>query len=89
MINCAHPAHFSEVLDNQEEWTRRIHAIRANASCKSHAELDEMDKLDIGDVVKSGDWYRQLKTRLPNLNVFGGCCGTDDHHIHEIALAIQ
>ncbi len=89
MINCAHPDHFIEALDSREEWTGRIHAIRANASRKSHAELDEMEELDIGDVIELSDCYRRLKSHLPNLNIFGGCCGTDHHHIHKIALAIQ
>ncbi len=89
MINCAHPTHFSEVLDSRGDWVKRIRAIRANASCKSHTELDEMVELDKGDTVELSVLYKNLKTRLPNLNIFGGCCGTDHHHIHEITLAIQ
>ena len=39
MINCAHPTHFESVLGGS--WTTRIRGLRANASTKSHAELDE------------------------------------------------
>ena len=43
MINCAHPTHFESALQAGEPWTKRIHGVRANASTKSHAELDESD----------------------------------------------
>src|SRR3990167_711132 len=50
MINCAHPTHFDGVLDANAAWTARIGGVRANASCLSHAELDMMTELDIGDM---------------------------------------
>ena len=48
MINCAHPTHFAHVLDGGP-WVNRIGGLRANASTKSHAELDEATTLDAGD----------------------------------------
>ena len=81
----AYPTHFQDVLDSDEAWTKRIRAIRANASKKSHVELVEADELDTGDSVDLGNWYRQLNERLPNLSVFGGCCGTDQRHVERIA----
>ena len=50
MVNCAHPDHFSNVLENAE-WARRIRGIRCNASRKSHAELDQSETLDDGDPI--------------------------------------
>ncbi len=85
MINCAHPTHFENVLTNGESWLKRIRGIRANASCKSHAELDESEEIDSGDPVELGIQYKELKNRLVNLNVLGGCCGTDHRHIEQIA----
>jgi len=41
MINCAHPTHFAHVLEEGGGWRARIRGLRANASEKSHAELDE------------------------------------------------
>jgi S-methylmethionine-dependent homocysteine/selenocysteine methylase len=41
MVNCAHPTHFRDVFDDSGPWLDRIHGLRANASAKSHAELDE------------------------------------------------
>src|SRR4051794_40603551 len=54
MINCAHPEHFRGVLEEDGPWLDRIGGIRANASTKSHAELDEAEELDEGDPVKLG-----------------------------------
>ena len=84
MINCAHPDHFVNVLDPDSNWTNRIKGIRANASCKSHSELDESETLDEGDKEQLARRYKHLKTLLPNLNIIGGCCGTDHTHMEEI-----
>lgn len=87
MINCAHPTHFAGVLRAGEPWTNRIRGLRANASAKSHAELNESAELDEGHPVELGGQYRELLRTLKNLNVFGGCCGTDHRHVEEICKA--
>jgi S-methylmethionine-dependent homocysteine/selenocysteine methylase len=87
MLNCAHPTHFEPVLTQGEAWTGRIRGVRANASTKSHAELNESVELDTGDPVEFGMQHAQLKRRLSQLNVMGGCCGTDHRHVEQIALA--
>jgi len=84
MINCAHPNHFTNVLKTTGNWSGRIGGIRANASTKSHAELDESETLDEGDKDDLAKCYKDLKTLLPNLNVIGGCCGTDHTHMDKI-----
>jgi len=88
MINCAHPIHFAHVLSKAEPWVNRIRGLRANASRRSHSELNESSELDVGDPVELGAQYAQLKeTVLPNLNVMGGCRGTDQRHVEAIAKA--
>jgi homocysteine S-methyltransferase len=87
MINCAHPTHFENVLERQSAWVRRIGGIRANASTKSHAELDESETLDAGDAGDLAERYRSLTGRLPHLRVLGGCCGTDHRHMAAICEA--
>jgi homocysteine S-methyltransferase len=87
MINCAHPTHFDHVLSEGRPWTNRIRGLRANASRKSHAELNESPTLDIGDPTEFGTEHAQLKRRLSHLNVLGGCCGTDHRHIEQVASA--
>ena len=84
MINCAHPSHFDRVLDADSAWAKRIRGLRANASTKSHAELDEATELDEGDPADLGARYATLRSKLPRLNVLGGCCGTDHRHVCEI-----
>jgi len=87
MVNCAHPTHFAHVLESAP-WAERIRAVRANASTKSHAELDASTELDAGHPEDLGRRYIDLAQRLPNLNVFGGCCGTDHRHVAEICRSI-
>ncbi len=82
VINCAHPTHFEAILDG--DWVERIRGLRANASTRSHAELDEAADLDDGDPADLAQRYADLRQRLPNLNVLGGCCGTDERHIGAI-----
>lgn len=84
MINCAHPSHFKHILTDEQDWLRRIWAVRANASKKSHTELDESEELDRGNLVEFGEEHAALAEMLPNLSIFGGCCGTDHRHIEEI-----
>lgn len=87
MINCAHPTHFPEALDEGGEWTERLGGIRANASRCSHAELDAMTELDEGDPAELARLYGELRAKLPQIRVVGGCCGTDIRHIAAIAEA--
>lgn len=89
MINCAHPEHFERTLQELGEISLRIKGIRANASCKSHAELDESTTLDKGDKKELALWYGTLKSRHPQLKVFGGCCGTDHSHIEEVCQQLH
>ena len=89
MINCAHPSHFEQVLAGGEPWAQRIRGLRANASTKSHAELDEAEELDEGDPDDLGARHAQLRAKLPRLNVLGGCCGTDHRHVGAICAAWQ
>jgi len=86
MINCAHPSHFEAVLDGQA-WMARLRGIRANASKRSHAELDAAPDLDDGDPVELGQQYSDLRMRFSQINVLGGCCGTDHRHIEHIGAA--
>ncbi len=87
-INCAHPSHFLPAIPAGAPWTRRIGLLRANASKKSHAELDECEALDEGDPTELASDYRAALAHLPALRVFGGCCGTDLRHVKAICAAL-
>ena len=81
MVNCAHPTHILAGLVSDGAWRRRIGGVRANASCKSHAELNECTTLDEGDPADFGVLHATLLRKLPALCVIGGCCGTDERHV--------
>eukprot|EP01138_Halocafeteria_seosinensis_P005565 gb/GECG01005688.1/.p1 GENE.gb/GECG01005688.1/~~gb/GECG01005688.1/.p1 ORF type:complete len:319 (+),score=41.84 gb/GECG01005688.1/:1-957(+) len=86
MINCAHPTHFDHSIVGNEQWGRRICGLRANASKMTHEELDEASELDVGDPEELGrDYARLRQDKLKCMNVMGGCCGTDERHIDQIA----
>ncbi|MBK8902510.1 MAG: homocysteine S-methyltransferase family protein [Anaerolineaceae bacterium] len=89
MINCAHPDHFQDALTAGESWTARIGGLRANASRRSHAELDEAEELDAGNPVELGHHYDALRRQLVNFNVMGGCCGTDHRHVLAMVQACK
>ena len=87
MVNCAHPSHFAHVLREDGAWRGRIRGVRANASRLSHAALDDLGVLDAGNPEELAAEMAALGEWLPNLDVLGGCCGTDHRHIERIAEA--
>jgi homocysteine S-methyltransferase len=88
MINCAHPTHFDTVVaEGDAPWRARIAGLRANASRRSHAELDAAEELDDGDPGDLAQRYVALREQLPQLTILGGCCGTDRRHVAAIAAA--
>lgn len=88
MANCAHPTHVESTLaaaaETSAPWLRRFRGLRANASTKSHEELDASTELDAGDPDDLGKRMAELRTRY-ELSILGGCCGTDASHIGAIA----
>jgi len=88
MVNCAHPTHFAHVLGDLGSLAARVRGVRANASRRSHAELDASTDLDAGKPVELAADYCGLRRQLPALAVVGGCCGTDHRHIAEMGHAL-
>src|SRR5690606_41465571 len=86
-ITSALRTHVSGGLADGAAGRERVRGLRANASTRSHAELDESPDLDDGNPVELGGQYRELLAALPKLNVLGGCCGTDPRHVAAIAAA--
>ena len=46
-----------------------------------------MTELDAGDPDELAALYRELRERLPQIRVIGGCCGTDIRHVTAMAEA--
>lgn len=81
MVNCAHPTHIAPGLADPGDWRSRIVGLRANASTRSHEELDAATELDEGDPVQLATAQEALRPYLPNLALVGGCCGTAARHV--------
>jgi S-methylmethionine-dependent homocysteine/selenocysteine methylase len=76
------------VLAEEGTWKQRLGGVRANASRRSHAELDVATELDPGDPQALGQDYVRMRAVMPRLRVVGGCCGTDDRHLEAICRAL-
>lgn len=92
MVNCAHPSHLEPTLAaaqrSREPWFGRFKGLRANASTKSHDELDNSTKLDAGDADDLAVRLADMSHRF-GLSLLGGCCGTDSTHLRAIAAAAE
>jgi S-methylmethionine-dependent homocysteine/selenocysteine methylase len=88
MVNCIHPTHLAGALAESGGWRERIRGLRANASRRSHAELDASPDLDAGDPDQLAGEYRELRSSFRRLAVVGGCCGTDHRHVEAIGRAM-
>jgi S-methylmethionine-dependent homocysteine/selenocysteine methylase len=88
MVNCAHPTHLAPALraGHGQAWLGRFGGLRANASRRSHAELDQSTTLDAGDARDLAERMAVLR-ESHDLRVVGGCCGTSAEHIQRIAAA--
>lgn len=89
MINCAHPVHFMQALEPGATWMGRLRGIRANASQRSHEELDQSPDLDDGNPLELGQQYSALRANFPHITILGGCCGTDHRHVASIGHACK
>jgi S-methylmethionine-dependent homocysteine/selenocysteine methylase len=87
MVNCAHPTHFAPALADGGAWVERIRGLRANASTRSHADLDDSHDLDDGDPADLAERHVSLRDALPAIAILGGCCGTDIRHVTRICDA--
>lgn len=89
MVNCAHPTHFAQAFEPGAPWLERVRGLRANASRRSHQELNDAPDLDDGDPAELGGEHADILRRLPQIKVLGGCCGTDHRHVAAMSLACE
>lgn len=92
MVNCVHPKILNEALsltDNQTELVRRRFAgIQANASSLSPEKLDGCGELKSDDPVQLTDAIQEIY-KYGHIKIFGGCCGTDNRHMDELARRMR
>lgn len=88
LLNCSHPLEYEPALA-QADWIKRLRGVRPNASKMEKLALCKLGHLEDGDPVELGGQIGDLSRRYPHMDVFGGCCGTGDRHLREIARALQ
>jgi len=92
MTNCVHPDIVYEAIShkfNQTENVRtRFIGIQANTSALSYSELDGPKELYSSSPFEIAEAMLKLKLEC-NFKIFGGCCGTDNTHMEEIAKVIS
>ena len=84
MINCSHPLEYERAIE-PGDWINRVRGVRPNASKMEKIALCQLGHLEQGDPVELGELCGDLATRYPHMDVWGGCCGTWNSHLDEIA----
>ncbi|MEW9920013.1 homocysteine S-methyltransferase family protein [Marimonas sp. MJW-29] len=87
MINCTHPTEFAPAL-TAGDWINRLGGFMPNAVAMETLDLCKLGHLEDGDPKELGGQMAEIARRLPHINVWGGCCGTDGRHIAEIARQV-
>jgi len=83
-INCSHPFEFLPAIE-PGEWFQRVRCLRPNAAAADKISLCTLGHLEEGDPVELGALMGQLAAQHPHIDIWGGCCGTWDKHLDEIA----
>jgi S-methylmethionine-dependent homocysteine/selenocysteine methylase len=88
LINCSHPVEFLPALE-LGDWVKRVRGVRPNASRMEKIALCQIGHLEDGDPEELGSLCGDLARRYPHMDIWGGCCGTWDNHLNEIAKNVQ
>lgn len=83
-INCSHPLEFLPALE-PGDWFQRVRCLRPNAAAMDKISLCTLGHLESGDPADLGRHMGELARRHPHLDIWGGCCGTWDTHLDQIA----
>jgi S-methylmethionine-dependent homocysteine/selenocysteine methylase len=83
-INCSHPLEFEPALE-PGDWFQRVRSLRPNAAKMDKIALCKLGRLEQGDPVELGAQMGDLARRYPHIDMWGGCCGTWEVHLNEIA----
>jgi S-methylmethionine-dependent homocysteine/selenocysteine methylase len=62
-----------------------VRILRPNAAMMDKISLCTLGHLEVGDPAKLGELMGELAKQHPHIDVWGGCCGTWDIHLDEIA----
>lgn len=59
--------------------------LRPNASAMDKISLCRIGHLEEGDPEELGRLMGELARRYPHIDIWGGCCGTWEKHLRQIA----
>ena len=88
LINCSHPIEFEPAIE-PGDWVKRIRGVRPNASKMEKMALCQIGHLEDGDPEELGMLCGDLARRYPHMDIWGGCCGTWNNHLDEIAKNVK
>jgi S-methylmethionine-dependent homocysteine/selenocysteine methylase len=83
--NCAHPLEFEPAIADSGPWLERLRYVRPNAAKMDKIALCSLGHLEDGDPVELGEQMGDFAKRFPQADIIGGCCGTDERHLAQIA----
>lgn len=83
-VNCSHPVEYEPAIE-PGGWINRVRGVRPNASRMEKMALCQIGHLEDGDPVELGELCGDLARRYPHMDIWGGCCGTWNRHLDEIA----
>lgn len=86
-LNCSHPQEFAPAL-TPGAWSQRLRCIRPNAAKMDKIALCKLGRLEEGDPDELGRLMGEVARRYPQMDVWGGCCGTSHVHLDRIAAAL-
>lgn len=92
MANCVHPTIVYKALslgfNDTEIVKKRFRGIQANTSPLSYAELDGSVDLHCSEPQEFAEEMMRL-SQIGDIQIWGGCCGTDNRHIECLAQKIK
>ena len=83
-INCSHPLEFMPAIE-AGNWFQRVRCLRPNAAMMDRISLCTLGHLEVGDAAQLGERMGGLARQYPHIDIWGGCCGTWETHLDEIA----
>ncbi|MBE1551114.1 S-methylmethionine-dependent homocysteine/selenocysteine methylase [Mycobacterium sp. OAS707] len=87
-INCSHPLEFMPAIE-PGSWFERVRVLRPNAAMMDKISLCTLGHLESGDPAQLGELMGGLAEQYPHIDMWGGCCGTWDTHLDEIARNVH
>jgi homocysteine S-methyltransferase len=87
-INCSHPFEFMPAIE-PGRWFERVRCLRPNAAMMDKISLCTLGHLESGDPVELGELMGGLARQYPHIDMWGGCCGTWETHLDEIARNVS